>query len=157
MGNEKVIDRLNSFLRGEISSVETYRQAIDKVPAVAARSEVQDCLRSHEERVMKLTSYIAELGGKPAESSSVGGAFAKLVQAGASALGERAAIAALEEGEDSGIKDYRGDLSDLDVDTRQFVEIELLRPQEQTHRVMSDLKHALAEAKEIGEGPRTIV
>lgn len=156
MEKNKVIDRLNSFLRGEISAVETYRQAIDKVSAVAARSEIKDCLRSHEERVMKLTSYIAELGGKPATSSNVWGAFAKMVQAGASALGERPAIAALEEGEDHGIKDYRGDLSDLDVDTRQFVEIELLRPQEQTHRVVSDLKHALAEAREAREGPRTI-
>jgi uncharacterized protein (TIGR02284 family) len=117
--NDKVIEQLNSFLRGEISAVETYRQAIEKVPAVVARSEVQECLRSHEEKVMKLSSYISELGGKPAASSKVWGAFAKLVTAGATALGERAAIAALEEGEDHGRDDYKSDLSDLDIDSRR--------------------------------------
>jgi uncharacterized protein (TIGR02284 family) len=155
MDRDKVIDQLNSFLRGEISAVETYRQAVSKVTSIAARSEVTDCLRSHEERVMKLSNYIRQLGGTPETSSKVWGAFAKLVQGGANALGERAAIAALEEGEDHGIKDYQADLSDLDIDSRQFVEMELMRPQQQTHRVMSDLKHALSASKDIDE-PRTI-
>ena len=29
--NEEAVGKLNSFLRGEISAVETYRQALDKV------------------------------------------------------------------------------------------------------------------------------
>lgn len=154
MEKEKIIEQLNSFLRGEISSVETYRQAIQNVPAIAARTEVNDCLRSHEERVMKLRSYIAELGGKPDESSKVWGAFAKLVTGGAAALGERPAIASLEEGEDHGIKDYKRDFSDLDNDARAFVLNELLPRQERTHRVMSDLKHMLAQSRDTGiEGP----
>ena len=38
--NEEVVGKLNSFLRGEISAVETYRQALDKITDPALRSEV---------------------------------------------------------------------------------------------------------------------
>jgi hypothetical protein len=35
---DQLVDQLNSFLRGEISAVETYRQAIEKVDDEHARS-----------------------------------------------------------------------------------------------------------------------
>jgi len=75
--------------------------------------------------------------------SSTWGAFAKLVEAGAKAFGEKAAIAALEEGEDHGLRLYKGDLDKLDAASRVFVETEMLPAQEQTHRTLSALKHAM--------------
>jgi hypothetical protein len=59
-------------------------------------------------------------------------------------LGEAAAIAALEEGEDRGLKLYRGDLSGLDPASRQLVQSDLLAAEEQTHRTMSTLKKTLS-------------
>jgi hypothetical protein len=53
------------------------------------------------------------------------------------------AIYALEEGEDHGLKDYRGDLDDLDATSRRLVETRLLPEQIVTHRTMSQLKKTL--------------
>jgi hypothetical protein len=73
----QTVDKLNSFLRGEISAVETYRQAIEKLrnkPEVAALS---DCLRSHEQRVTMLKEEVLRRGGEPARGSGTWGTFAK--------------------------------------------------------------------------------
>jgi len=140
---DKPVDSLNEFLRGEISAVETYRQAIEKLGSSPTRAQLEDCRRSHEERVGKLREWVARLGGEPAKDSGAWGAFARLVEGGAKALGERAAVAALEEGEDHGLKLYRGDLDKLDAASRRLVETDLLPEQERTHRFMSTLKHTL--------------
>ena len=52
-------------------------------------------------------------------------------------------MAALEEGEDHGLKLYRDDLTKLDAPVRQLVETDLLPEQERTHQFMSTLKHTL--------------
>lgn len=140
MTNDKTIDQLNSFLRGEISAVEAYRIAREKVSALGPLVELDQCLRSHEERVSKLTSRIITLGGEPASKSGAWGTLAKLVEGGAAVLGEGPAIAALEEGEDHGLRDYKSGLDKVDLETRAFVLKELLEQQERTHRLMSDLK-----------------
>lgn len=140
------IDQLNSFLRGEISAVETYRQALDKVQDASIRGQLQDCLRSHQQRVDALTQYVRSLGGEPSEGSGAWGAFAKLVQGGAKVFGDKSAIAALEEGEDHGLKDYRGDLSKLDGTSRTFFQQQILPEQERTHQIVSSLKRLVERA-----------
>jgi demethoxyubiquinone hydroxylase (CLK1/Coq7/Cat5 family) len=140
---DKSVDALNGFLRGEISAVETYRQAIEKLSGSTARWQLEDCRRSHEVRVSKLRDEVARLGGEPAKGSGPWGAFAQLVEGGAKAFGERAAVAAIEEGEDHGLKLYRDDLEKLDMTSRRFVETDLLPAQEQTHQFMSTLKKTL--------------
>jgi hypothetical protein len=141
-GAEKTVETLNGFLRGEISAVETYRQAIEKLGSPVG-AQLEDCRRSHEQRVDKLRDQVARLGGEPAEDSGAWGAFARLVEGGAKVFGESAAVAALEEGEDHGLKMYRNDLDKLDIVTRQIVEADLLPAQQQTHQFMSTLKRNL--------------
>ena len=141
--SDKVIDTLNDLLKGEISAVETYRQALSKLNHSAARAQLQECHGSHEQRIAKLRQQISRLGGVPATDSGAWGSFAKLVEGGAKVFGEKVAIAALEEGEDHGLKLYRDDLAKLDAGSRQLVETELLPAQERTHRTMSTLKHTL--------------
>jgi uncharacterized protein (TIGR02284 family) len=141
--SDKVIETLNDLLKGEISAVETYRQALSKLNNSPSRTQLQDCHGSHEQRIPKLRQQISRLGGVPATDSGAWGTFAKLVEGGAKSLGEKVAIAALEEGEDHGLKLYRDDLEKLDAGSRQLVEMELLPAQERTHRTMSTLKHTL--------------
>jgi hypothetical protein len=141
---DKSVDALNGFLRGEISAVETYRQAIEKLGSSSSSvGQLEDCRASHAQRVAKLRDQVASLGGEPADDSGAWGAFARLVEGGAKAFGERAAVAALEEGEDHGLKLYRGDLDKLDPASRTLVETELLPAQERTHQYMSTLKRTL--------------
>jgi uncharacterized protein (TIGR02284 family) len=141
---DKSVDQLNSFLRGELSAVQTYTIALDKIERTsAARPLLETCQLSHARRVQALTQEIAQRGGKPAESSGPWGVFAKVVQQSATVLGEKAAIAALEEGEDHGLHDYQDDLDKLDPDARQIVVSELLPEQQRTHGAMSSLKKSL--------------
>jgi uncharacterized protein (TIGR02284 family) len=139
----ETIDSLNSLLRGEMSAVETYRQALEKIKDTSLRMSLTECLDSHQSRVEMLRSRIVQLGGKPSEGSGAWGAFAKLIQGGAKVFGDKAAIAALEEGEDHGLKDYRDEIPKLDAETRGFVETQLLAAQERTHRTISAMKKTL--------------
>jgi uncharacterized protein (TIGR02284 family) len=144
MQADKNVDTLNSLLRGEISAVETYDQALEKLnDDVSITQQLAQCRSSHEQRVSLLRNEVASRGGEPATGSGALGTFAKLVEGGAKAFGKKAAIAALEEGEDHGLKQYRDDLAKLDGSIRSTLEPRLLSEQQQTHRVMSTLKHTL--------------
>lgn len=145
MKNPKIIEQLNVFLRGEISAVETYRIARDKVSVVGPQGEIDQCLRSHDERVQSLTARIRAIGGEPARSSGAWGALAKVLESGAALVSEGAAINVLEEGEDHGLREYRAALAKegtLDDETRSYTR-ELLEKQLQSHAVMSNLKHTM--------------
>ncbi len=143
MATKSSVDKLNEFLRGEMSAVETYQMALDKVEASsAARDELLVNLKSHQDRVIALRDAIVALGGAPAQSSGPWGTFAKLVEGAAKALGEKAAIDALEEGEDHGLKDYRKDIQELDARGRQLVG-GMIAMQQQTHDRLSALKRRM--------------
>ncbi|MBN1207863.1 MAG: DUF2383 domain-containing protein [Myxococcaceae bacterium] len=140
---DKSVDTLNSFLRGEISAVETYRQAIGHVTDARARTLLEECRRDHEHRVEAIRERIEKLGGMPVESSGPWGVFSKLIQGGADLLGEKAAIHALEEGEDHGLADYQRDAEQVHGEARRFVRMELLPAQKRTHQRLSQLKRTL--------------
>lgn len=143
VNQEQVVKTLNSFLRGEIAAVETYRQALSELRESRHAAIIESNLRSHEQRMNLLTSEVRRLGGQPSESSGMWGAFAKMAEGGAKALGEKAAIAVLEEGEDHGRNDYQRDLDKLDPTTREFVRTRLLAEQLRTHDALSKLKKSL--------------
>jgi uncharacterized protein (TIGR02284 family) len=142
--NEQTIDQLNSFLRGELSAVETYRQALSAVESVPHRSTLELCARSHQSRVELLRQEVERRGGAPAEGSGAWGAFAKAIEGTAKTLGEKTAIVALEEGEDHGREDYRRDIQRLDASARQLIETRVLPEQLRTHDAISALKKQLS-------------
>jgi uncharacterized protein (TIGR02284 family) len=142
--NDKDIDKLNSFLRGELSAVETYDQAIQKLAnETAVVASLQQSRTSHLRRAEMLRGEIRRMGGEPADSSGMWGGFAKLVEGGAKMFGKKAAVAALEEGEDHGRDDYIRDLDDLSPQVRAFVQAQLVPEQQRTHDVLSQLKQRL--------------
>jgi hypothetical protein len=137
------IVQLNSFLRGELSAVETYDQAIEKLgdePAV--RGKLENCRTSHQLRASLLCEEILRRGGEPAEGSGPWGAFAQIVEGGAKIFGKKAALAALEQGEDHGRDDYKAELDSLSPDLRHFVEAKLLPEQLRTHDALAGLARA---------------
>ena len=140
---ENTVDTLNSFLRGEISAVETYRMALDKIDDPSLRASLQQLHRSHEDRAAKLRNMVGQLGGEPSEGSGAWGGLAKLIEGGAKVFGVKAALNALEEGEDHGLRLYRKDVDKLDASVRSFVENDLLPEQQASHDLMSRLKHSV--------------
>jgi uncharacterized protein (TIGR02284 family) len=140
---EKAIDILNGYLRGELAAVETYRRAVEKVDDEFLRASLHELGLAHQQRVALLRSRIGQLGGEPARTSGVWGGFAKVVEGGAKVFGVKAALAALEEGEDHGLRMYRDDLDDVDASLQAFVLNELLPEQQRSHDEMSNLKHSM--------------
>jgi uncharacterized protein (TIGR02284 family) len=141
MAISRDLDLMNSFLRGELSAVETYDQALEKLAGEQSIAGIlRECRDSHARRVSMLKREIARLGGEASDDSGVWGGFAKLVEGGAKAFGKKAAIAALEEGEDHGRDDYQRELRELGPEAREFVEGKLVPEQLRTHDELSALK-----------------
>ena len=136
--NDIVIANLNSLLRGEISAVETYNQAISHLSSepVADLIANRDC---HSKRVAVLKHNIAEHGGTPDATSGLWGSLTKLVEKGAALISAKTVIAALEEGEDRGLAQYRSP-GDLDPSSIQLIHTILLPRQLETHERMRTRK-----------------
>ncbi len=132
-------EHLNNLLQGELSAVETYNMALQKMKSPLTSTVLSECLSCHVNRVEKLSKMVDSLGAEPAHSSGPWGAFAKLVQAGAVVLGEGAAIGALKEGEDQGLDTYRGACKDDNGIVASFVTTDLLPAQEKTQKAITHL------------------
>jgi len=137
------ITQLNSFLRGELSAAETYRLALDRLEHSEHRGTLVQCSRSHEERARMLTEAILGRGGDPADSSGAWGALVRLIERSAAMIGEKAAIALLEEGEDHGRDDYLRDLDHLEPSARQLIEFAIIPEQRRTHEAIKAVRRSL--------------
>jgi uncharacterized protein (TIGR02284 family) len=137
------VDKLNGMLQGELSAIETYRQALEKTHDAHVKEELKACQACHAGRVDTLVQKVREMGGKVAENSGAWGAFAKLMEGGATIFGDKASIAVLEEVEDKGLDDYRRLLHDSSPDVNATAAA-LLPKQEGTHAKICALKKSLA-------------
>jgi len=133
----RTIEALNGLLRGELAAIETYTQAISKIDDLRM-IPLQDLLDDHARQAMELRTRIIAVGGTPITDSGVWGTFARLVERSAALLSRHAAIAALEEGEDHGLRDYRAALKAVDRSTREWLEDDLLPSQIRTRKLISD-------------------
>ena len=141
---DEAVEQLKSFCRGEISAVETYRQALQVTPEPWVAEQLWSNMLSHEERIRLLSLRIIELDGDPPAGSGVWGAFARVLEGAATALGEKPALSLLEEGEDHGLKDYRADLTKLDGESCQLVCDLILPAQELTLESVSRIRQQLS-------------
>jgi len=134
---------LNSCLRGEISAVETYRMALDKIDSTALsvsqivhHQSLSTMMEQHGRAAQRLRERIRQLGGEASDASGAWGAWAKTVQGAANLLGDTAALKSLKEGEAHGLKLYehalerdyfdassRALLSELMGDQRRHVQV----------------------------------
>jgi uncharacterized protein (TIGR02284 family) len=126
---------LNSLLRGEMSAIETYRQAIEKLGDVHDPwvEELRAIQRDHRDAADALWHHVEQHGGKPSEGSGPWGAFAKAVEGTAKLLGNTAALKALKEGEEHGLKDYEDALKDENLPADCQALIRGLIPRQRAH------------------------
>lgn len=141
--NSAEINTLNNLLKGELSAVESYAEAVLKVEEDSYIQKIfRQAQSSHIERAEKLRNAITASGGTPAESSGLWGSFAKLVTNTASGIGEKAIVNALEEGEDIGSNEYEWKILEIHGDSHKFVRDELWPKQQATHKLLSRLAQA---------------
>jgi hypothetical protein len=105
------VEALNSCLRSELSAIETYEQALQKNRAHYADNvnfeRLTQILSDHRDAAAKLRSIIQQQGGTPSSDSGAWGTWSRTVMGAAKLLGDKAALKALKEGEESGLKEYQ--------------------------------------------------
>jgi len=143
--NTHCIDVCNSLLRGELSAVETYSQAISKYSGKPVLAELQRIRSEHAESAARLTENVRSMGGTPETDSGAWGVFAKAVQGAANLFGADSAIESLQRGEEKGREDYQDALEDVEVmaGCKTLIRSELLPKVERHIAILERLEDAV--------------
>ena len=129
-------DDLNTCLRSELSAIETYRQALEKFRADYGQhqgfQQLSQMLRDHEDAASRVTALVQQHGGTPSQDSGAWGTWSKTVMGTAKLFGDKAALKALKEGEESGLEEYRDLVQDAatPADVKNAISALMSRQQE---------------------------
>jgi hypothetical protein len=121
-------ESVNSLLRGELSAVESYDQALERFADAPAVSELRMMRREHFTAASELRDRVRAYGGEPADSSGAWGVFAAAITGTAKVFGMKSALAALKQGEEHGVSVYQAALDNDEIagDCRSIIRGELL-------------------------------
>jgi len=133
------ISCLNGLLRGELAATETYQQALAKLDTTDNAADLRRIHAEHRTAANTLRQHVHQCGGQPDQGSGAWGTWAKLVEGTAKLFGDKAALKALKEGEEQGIKDYQTASNDeeLSEECRGLIRMQLL-PQTREHIAILD-------------------
>jgi hypothetical protein len=130
-------DDMNKLLRGELSAIETYQQALEKERADFGQEtefqQLSSILRDHQQAAGWLKTEIQRTGGTPVDDPGAWGTWSKIVMATAKLFGDKAALKALKEGEESGLKDCEDMLQGGTVPSEGKPLVAKLAAQQQAH------------------------
>lgn len=126
--NDTITSTCNALLRGELSAIETYNQAIEKFADTSGNSILESIRDDHETSANSLRDLIDECDEEPITSSGPWGVFASAVEGVAALFGESPALVILQHGEIHGIAEYEKALEDdeLDESVKWLIRDELL-------------------------------
>ncbi len=137
MASNETVTGLNSLLRGEISAAETYKMAIDKISDHATYNtqvdQLKEIQREHGLTAQRLRDRITALGGSADNDSGAWGTWAQTVQGAANIFGDTAALKALKEGEEHGLKSYERKLEGGGLDPQSEAIVRQMIPAQQRH------------------------
>ena len=128
--DEQCVKVCNQLLRGELSAVETYEQAIAKYSDSPVAEKLNSIRSEHLDSTRILAEHVREMGGEPETDSGGWGAFARVIQGTANLFGADSAIESLQKGEEAGKSDYEDALRDDEVmaSTKNLIRESLLPP-----------------------------
>lgn len=125
----KATDVLHALLRGELAAARTYEQALQHVDDGPEGKKLRRIQHDHHKAAATLQRHILQQGGAFENNSGVWGKFTRAVESIAQLFGNTAALKALKEGEELGIREYEAALQckDLPPACRAVIESTLLR------------------------------
>src|SRR5438067_10979268 len=128
MKTDEQISTLNQLLRGELAATETYQQAMAKVSSGPGATDLRQIHEEHRDAANTLRQHVHSHGGKPDQGSGAWGTFAKAIEGAAKVFGNTAALKALKEGEEHGLKSYEKALGDdsLPEECKNLIRTKLL-------------------------------
>jgi len=135
------LDALNELLRGEMSAIETYRQALE---AESSAQDLHHFAQDHRDAADQLWHHVEQHGGQPSEGSGPWGSWAKVVEGTAKLFGNAASLKALKEGEEHGLKSYQSALENEDMAPECLTLIRNLADKQREH--ITGLDRLIAQA-----------
>lgn len=139
------IERLRSYLRGELAAVETYDRAIK---ALDELSPLRECLleprASHVRRVELLSRRILALGGEADENSGPWGRIVDALQLLTEVFGTDALLTALCLNERHNTRDYERDIARASPLLQNLLTNVLLPEQQWSERLALQARSDLA-------------
>ena len=130
-------DDLNKCLRSELSAIETYKQALDKHRQQYGQEpqfqQLSSMLTEHQEAATRLRSLVQQHGATPSTDSGAWGTWSKTVMGAAKLFGDKAALKALKEGEESGLKEYQAIADDAGASADVKTTVARLMARQQEH------------------------
>jgi hypothetical protein len=148
------VQQLNTFLRSELSAVDTYDQAIEWLGSDSEAAEVlQACRDSHQRRAAVLRRAIQSLGGIPSVVSGIWGSFAELADGPPAAVTKEAALAALIRGERYGCADYERRSCEMSPAMQTFVDARLAPAQRRALAAVVGLQRRTVDSGFAGATP----
>ena len=131
---DQAISEIGGILRGEISATEAYRQVTEKLSGNPEIELLHKFLNDHQDAVEYWKGQLLVEGFEPENSSGFWGRAVEAFVATAKILGNTAAIAALREGEEHGLNQYKDMLESIHVSVAQKAHIRsVLLPAQQAH------------------------
>ena len=131
---DEVVECKQALLRGEISAVQTYDQVIEKMGDTAKAPDLRKMREEHVRARDTISRHVEMSGEPPEEGSGAWGAWARLTAGTAKIFGETAAMKALKEGEEHGLKSYERAIENVPLDAAFRTEVESrLMPAQRTH------------------------
>lgn len=131
---------LDKFLRGELAAAATYERALNHIESPEASTTLKQNRDSHAARAVAIAQQIRSRGGEPSESAGPWGVLTKLVEAGASVIGDEAIVRTLEEGEAKGLRTYETETPRLSDDAAIEIWRHVLGEQQKTEARMRRLE-----------------
>jgi hypothetical protein len=137
---------LNTLLRGEMSAVETYTQALGKFDDQLVIADLQKIRDEHSRAVRELRDHVVREGGVPPTSPGPNLAFSSDT-GGAKVIGPATALAALRLSEEHEACEYEAALESADVpaDCRRVIRTDLLpachKHVDELNRLLGGMNH----------------
>lgn len=126
--------QLDDLVRGELAALKAYDQVLSDTKDEKTKSQLQAIRNDHEKAVSHLSKYVAGKKELLEDTEDAGpwGSFAKTWTKGASLMGNDAALTALRQGEEHGIREYKEALEDESIskELKQAIKTDMLPKQE---------------------------
>lgn len=124
--------QMDDLIRGEMSAVQSYDKIINSVKDKGELRTLRSMREDHAKAVSRLKSHASKDVLEDTETVGPWGTFAKSWVGGAKIFGDKTAMAALKQGEEHGIEEYKEALEDDNVpaEVKRIIRKDLLPKQE---------------------------
>lgn len=127
--------QLDDLIRGELSALNAYDKVLDSTKDTKIKNQLQDIRDNHEKALSLLSKDVADKPEllKDTESSGPWGTFVKIYTKTSTLLGNEAALKALKQGEQHGIKEYEEALKDktLSAELKKSIKTQFIPAQKE--------------------------